>query len=1403
MKNIVSGKVCLFFASLISCLAIMAPGTALAVCTIDKAGTYIEAEHFSGSTDLAASPDSTTRFTVVDITGTNNGQVLKSGSAGGAADTPSNEVKEYAVYFPEAGTYDIYMRGRGFSGGQDSMFFTLNNDTWKAWNFNGDYSGFIWTSSMQVDPSSTGNTITVSAAGNHTIKIAMREDTSEIDGFYVVETGGAAPTDATVPLTAKILTPHTGCSGSYWQINPTSVGTSAFVGFSADPLTFKITNIGDDDASTATISSNQTWLTLPDPTVPALATNQEHEVTLNFDSAGLAVNTYQAELTITGAAGNSPKKIPVTLIVEDLPTSSSCGDVPLYAENIVKPAIMVQLDTSGSMSTSMTIAERDNQDTPDLSTIVKEIVDRSGWVANNSLGFVIGGTTGTRRAWSWDGDYASAPTLKIQYDNGGTAVDIERKIVNSNDDVQMSGATLEADESYIEFGRSGEPVVLRFKSVNIPNGATINSAQISFSPYQGDTDTTAFTIHGIAADNLDVVTNPSTLTQTTATTNWSPGSWSESMSRINIAEDVLAEVFQDRAISWGFGTWSGGSCNGTDGDDSPDYYTEYLVGCHAHDDTHQTNLQAEVDSGSAGGCTPLVPTLKANLDYFKGTREDDTYTEKYRVVHCQPRIVVIVTDGLGNTATTDTGIDNVVDDLIAEGVTVVAVGFGLTNATQLDRIVQKMQTAGEANDDDYLYHLHNEVSGVAVPFMAQNRNEFIQAMNDIVENLKTQIFKGSTPAPTTSADNGDVLLLAEFNPAGWNGNLTATKFNPYTGELNATPEWKAVDVMPSAKNAFIYDNSISTKVNTYTDSSITGDDYLCKTLGDIINSTPIIVGAPPFVYRFDSYFNFKHDYLVNNREPLVYVSSNDGALHAFKLSDGTEKWRFYPEGVKSKLALAETDPKYNMCSDQYCHDFVLDGSPYVADIYDSTDGWKTIVTTGQGRGGDSFFTLDITYGEDFDEAPKTPPGGSTAVSVASRFLWELDETDIPEIGLTTSQPSIRRVKDDSIVNGTGWVTFFGSGKAETDTAQNSKEAYVFAVDSYDKSQVWKETAPSTTRFYGVKLSSSPTLLNDIPSTPLVMDALDEDNLADRIYVGNRYGNMYRIKDIGIDENPVSQLFLNSETSTGTNPVTARAAFAFAGDNDIWLYYGTGKFQDQIDKYTKDQQYFYGLYDEDANRSTAYKRSDLATVKTDIIEAYAIDTTLPGADKRVDLNKDGTIDALDKRRYRTVYCDTPDVNGLCNAAMDSWVMELYTSTTNPSERSITQALVVGGITFFVTFIPDTDVCAGSGEVWLFAVDWKQGEYVSEPVFDLNENDRFDADDKHVMLEDGTIVKAAAISVGSGRPPKELAIHNDLVIVGKTNEAPSLVKVNIKDKKAKLKAWRQYFQTISGDIVVPTP
>ncbi|WP_298545586.1 T9SS type A sorting domain-containing protein [uncultured Aquimarina sp.] len=58
----------------------------------------------------------------------------------------------------------------------------------------------------------------------------------------------------------------------------------------------------------------------------------------------------------------------------------------------------------------------ENQRTPDIRTIIQEIVNRDGWVSNNSIAIIIQGN-GERTAESYDGSPNQAATLRIEYEN--------------------------------------------------------------------------------------------------------------------------------------------------------------------------------------------------------------------------------------------------------------------------------------------------------------------------------------------------------------------------------------------------------------------------------------------------------------------------------------------------------------------------------------------------------------------------------------------------------------------------------------------------------------------------------------------------------------------------------------------------------------------------------------------------------------------------------------------------------------------------------------------------------------------------------------------------------------------------------------------------------------------------
>ncbi|MDX1747316.1 MAG: PKD domain-containing protein, partial [Halobacteriales archaeon] len=118
-----------------------------------------------------------------------------------------------------------------------------------------------------------------------------------------------------------------------------------------------------------------------------------------------------------------------SLVIE----GEAIDDAPSFAD--VSLGISSRTRTSRSVSWSPPAwpTKRDagpDQQTPDLSPIIQEIVDRPGWAAGNSVALIITGT-GKRVADAFDADPGAAPVLHVEYSGTGTPT-------NSPPDVEAS-----------------------------------------------------------------------------------------------------------------------------------------------------------------------------------------------------------------------------------------------------------------------------------------------------------------------------------------------------------------------------------------------------------------------------------------------------------------------------------------------------------------------------------------------------------------------------------------------------------------------------------------------------------------------------------------------------------------------------------------------------------------------------------------------------------------------------------------------------------------------------------------------------------------------------------------------------------------------------------------------------
>ena len=84
------------------------------------------------------------------------------------------------------------------------------------------------------------------------------------------------------------------------------------------------------------------------------------------------------------------------------------------------------------------------QQTPDLSGVIQEIVNRGEWASGNALALIINGT-GHRTAYSFDGSAADAPLLHVEY--GGTPPADQAPIAKLSVSVTTPPSTITADGS--------------------------------------------------------------------------------------------------------------------------------------------------------------------------------------------------------------------------------------------------------------------------------------------------------------------------------------------------------------------------------------------------------------------------------------------------------------------------------------------------------------------------------------------------------------------------------------------------------------------------------------------------------------------------------------------------------------------------------------------------------------------------------------------------------------------------------------------------------------------------------------------------------------------------------------------------------------------------------------------
>ncbi|HGJ8309281.1 TPA: PilC family type IV pilus tip adhesin, partial [Neisseria gonorrhoeae] len=336
-----------------------------------------------------------------------------------------------------------------------------------------------------------------------------------------------------------------------------------------------------------------------------------------------------------------------------------------------------------------------------------------------------------------------------------------------------------------------------------------------------------------------------------------------------------------------------------------------------------------------------------------------------------------------------------------------------------------------------------------------------------------------------------------------------------------------------------------------------------RDLGDIVNSPIVAVGG----------------YLA--------TSANDGMVHLFK-RNGTDQRGYelklsYIPGTMERKDIENQDSTLakelrTFAEKGYVGDrYGVDGGFVLRRITDDQDKQKHFFMFGaMGLGGRGAYALDLSK---IDSNP---------VGVSMFDVQNESKNNGVKLGYTVGTPQIGKTQNGK------YAAFLASGYAAKNigSGDNTTALYVYDLENTSGSLIKKIEAPG-----GKGGLSSPTLVDK-----------DLDGIVDIAYAGDRGGNMYRF-DLSSDkpsEWTVRTIF------QGTKPITSAPAVSRLADKRVVIF-GTGSDLTEEDVLNTDEQYIYGIFDDD-------KAANNVNASRGVLGSGLLEQNLTQENKTLFLNK---------------------------------------------------------------------------------------------------------------------------------------------------------------------------------------
>lgn len=748
---------------------------------------------------------------------------------------------------------------------------------------------------------------------------------------------------------------------------------------------------------------------------------------------------------------------------------SSSVSYVIYGEDASNPSTYSNSRKANNLSTIATTVNWNSVESwtqnvsyrsPDISSIIGDLVGASGWVKGNSISLIvkIPGTSGTRNAHSFDSDAAKAPRLVITASSSSGAIGdtVRSKLVEYVDNMQAAGYTPIVDTLYeaANYYR-GEQVVWGAMRGDASTMRSELSDRKYFrlshpDSYTGGTVSLPSGCTNQETNDADCAT---AVIQSTPTrpTYLSPIVNECQTNHIVLLTDGEPTQNQSKSMIKSMIGLAGNCPSGYEGCGKE--LTKFLA---EEDQSDDLSNDQNVTTHTIG--------LEIDNDFLADLAENGG--GKYYAVSSASELEAAFKAIVGDMLHTDT-------TFVSPGVTVNSFNR-LTHRSEIYyALFQPQETA--------------RWPGNLKRYKLSSTGDILDKNDAVAIDPTSGFFKKEAVSYWTTIEDGNNTTLggAAANLPDYasrkvytyySGSASTTLSNAAnqlnTSNTNITKARLAVETESDAYFQGIVNWARGQDIRDADDDDVTAENR--RQLSDPLHSVPYLV-----------------TYGGTDEDPdiTIYYGDNEGFLHAVDGATGEEHFTFIPESLLPNLKTLYE----NSGGDD--HPYGLDGpvNAWVNDedndsTIESADGDHVYVYIGMRRGGRNYYALDVT--------DRNNP----------RYMWSITggSGDFSALGQTWSRP----VKTKVNISGTVREVLIFAGGYDNDqddvtviTADDIGNA-IYMIDAETGSLLWRAGNGAG---YNLNLSE---MQYSIPASIRAIDT-NSDGLVDQMYVGDTGGQLWR------------------------------------------------------------------------------------------------------------------------------------------------------------------------------------------------------------------------------------------------------------------------------------------------------